>query len=106
MITYDKLQLDQPSIDKLRTLFASPEYALLKSVIGARATERSIQFANASLYRRVRKEGSWADADQDNAEMHAVNAREKAEVYTHALDVLDEIEANPQWFHLKLDQRR
>lgn len=106
MITYDKVPIEQVNVDKLRTLLASPEFALLKAVIGAKASERTVQFANASLYRKVRKEGSMVQVPDDAADLHAENSRARAAQYTAALDVLDEIESNPEWFNIKLDQRR
>ena len=94
MITFDKVPLEPTQVDKLRTLLASREYATLREVIGARATEEAVQFTNASLYKT------------DQAIEVASTHRENAIVLTHALDVLDQLEKDGEWFRLKLDQRR
>lgn len=94
MIKVEQVPLEQVNVDKLRTLFASPEYALLKMIIGAYATKEIVGLSNASMY------------DTPQAEAQFENHRQKAKEFTVTLDVLDEIEGNPQWFTLKLDQRR
>ena len=94
MITYDVVPLEQVNIDKLRTLLASPEFALLKSVIGARATLAALKFTNATLY------------DTDAAKEHAEASLHQAKALTAAMDVLDELADKQEWFAIKLDQRR
>lgn len=94
MITYETVPLEQVNIDKVRTLLASPEFALLKSIIGAKATQATVQYANASLY------------ESEAALQRADVTQHRARAYTTALDVLDEIEQKQEWFVIKLDQRR
>ena len=94
MIRYEEIQLDQQRSDKLRTLFASPEYALLKEVIGALATKEAVEFGNASMYK------------SEQAASKAENHLERARDLTTTLDILDQVEKDGAWSTLKLDQRR
>ncbi len=95
-IIFNRQQLDLEQQKRLAELFAHSGYALLKTIIGAHASEQQVSAMNAGLYAGM----SSVAKDDTNA---AVN---KATAYSQALDILDELELKQeQWFTAKLEHR-
>jgi hypothetical protein len=95
-IIFSRQHLDLEQQKRLAELFAHSGYALLKTIIGAHASEQQVSAMNAGLYVGI----SGIAKDDTNA------AVTKATVYSQTLDVLDELELKQEeWFTAKLEHR-
>ena len=79
----------------LEALFASPGLLLLKEVIASRCIGHQVEAMNAKLY-----------SENDHAQVSAALNTEKAAKYNQLLDLLYDLEAEQNWFTVKLEVAR
>lgn len=90
-----KVPIENEQQDKLRTLFASPGWLILREVLSAACVEAQVAYMDASLYQN------------ENAIERADTAKAAAVRFNTTLDVLDEVQSNVDgWYRITIEQRR
>lgn len=96
-IAVTNLPIIQSQKDALLALFDTPAYATLKQIISARCITAQVEAMNAQLFEHQ------TEAAKDHAEV----AKNNAIRFNATLDVLDELQGNPDsWDQVQLEPRR